>query len=136
MFRHRFGQIGLARPGGTFEQHPSARVPAEHVSERGVPEEHVQGPNDLVRLPVEAFDLVETNLDLLGADQHVRRTAIGEGHENEGADQHEQQEDGKQQAPVGGEVREPDWVSDRGSIPEERIEAAEEDQRTHHPADA
>ena len=78
LLRHRLGEVRLAGPRRTLEQHAAAGVAAHVLAERLVRQEDVERALHLVHLAVEPDDLVQADLDLLGPDQphgRLRRRA-------------------------------------------------------------
>ena len=133
---HRLGQVRLAGAGRSLEQHAAPRRAAELVAERRVPEEHVERPQHLVDLPVEALDLGEAELHLLRVDRDVRRLAVHQRHQDHQQDREHQDEGGEEDHPVVGQAGEPDGVVGRVAVPEVRIEHGDDHEQPEHLAPA
>jgi hypothetical protein len=67
-----------------------ARCPAELVTEAGVAEEGVEGAHDLLDDPVDALDVVEGDVDLLGSVHQVWRPAAHQRHGDEDQDREDE----------------------------------------------
>ena len=86
--RHGLGHVGLAGARRPLEQHTAARGGAQLLANGVVREEQVQRADDLFAHDIATDDVVQPGLDVVGAVEHVRRTARGP-HRHE---QHERQE--------------------------------------------
>ena len=116
--RHRLGQVGLSRARRAFEEQPAARGSAHLPAENLVGEEEVDRADHVLLDALDADDVIDADVDLLGAIQHVRRAAGAhrgaEGHREHHREEHDDGDEegvhGRQADPhhrVAGEDAEP-----------------------------
>ena len=115
---HRLGGVRLAGARTTLEEQAAARAAAHLAGEGAVREEEVQRADDLLLDDVDADDVLEPGVDLLGPG-HVRRPA-GEDElpEEEHDQQREEQGRDQQQRVDARQVEEVERVAGEDAVPE------------------
>ena len=88
---HRLGQVGLAGSGRALEEQAASRRAAHLGAEGAVGQEEVQRADDVGLHQVDALDVCQRDVDLLGAVRDVRRAARDQRHP-EGRDDHDAEE--------------------------------------------
>jgi hypothetical protein len=86
---HGLGDVGLAGARSAFEEQSAPGAAAHLVGERLVGQEEVERPDHVLLDRVDALDVVEGHVDLLGPVGHVRRAA----RHDRGADEHDDEGD-------------------------------------------
>ena len=135
LLRHGLGDVGLAGPGWPLEQHGAPRRPAHPVPERLVRQEEVERLHDLLHDHRHALHVVEGDVDVLGAEHHVRGPAGAEQWDEQGTpEQGDEGQRRKEHDPPGRHLGQPDGDVGEDAEPQPGGQGSEGQGKPQQPA--